>query len=652
MGKIHALLVGVDDYPASVAPALQGCGNDVALARRLLTDLVGERAVVEVLLDREATVAAVTDAVVRHLGAAGPGDTALLWFAGHGTQLPATGADLLVEATGMNQAVLCADGPLLDKRLGALLDTVTAGGARVTAVLDCCHSGGATREDGVRYAPPRPAWKTAEVAGATGAAETAAAAGAARDAVTEGPSGHVPGHVPGHVLMAASRLNQPSHEDWFEGRRHGVFTHALTGAARAAGPDATCRELLAAATSRIRRDAREQQPVLFPDLPGGAADQPFLGPVAPPSARGLAHLLRFGRDGWEVDCGSGHGLRDGAVGDGTEFTVVDVFPAGTGEVGAGLVVRARDVRMERTLVDPVDWVPDLDRVYSVVLSALAEPPGAVHLDGPAEAVREVARVLAPSPLLRVVDGPGQVAGLYFGVRLDGDAAHVERRDGTPFTAPLPFAGGGGARRVADCLEHLTRWHRIRDLTPRPSPLDGLVRVEIAPWDASSPDEMLLPDGNGEIVCPYTSGPDGPEAPWVSIRLHNRSPDRTLWCLLLDLTDRYACHSVLYPGHFIGPGRTGHALDGAPVRMSLPRDRPAVPGAEARDWLKLIVAERELPTWPFQLPDWDPHTAPSGRDLGAAPGAVPARWTTLTVPLRTLVPGGPERGVEPVTGPGG
>ncbi|MEU9588783.1 caspase family protein [Streptomyces sp. NPDC048219] len=693
MGKIHALLVGVDGYPAEVAPALTGCGNDIDAARRLVADLAGERADVTVLLDGAATVAAVEEAVVRELGKAGPGDTALLWFSGHGTQMPATGADLLIEATGLNQAVLCVDGPLLDKRLGALLNAVAAGGAQVTAVLDCCHSGGATRRQGLRYAAPSPAWKLP------------AGGAAAREAVAEAeaPGGR-------HLLMAASRLNQPSYEDWFDGRQHGVFTHALVAAARAAGPDATCRELLAAAAGRVARAGRQQQPVLLPDAPGGPADQPFLGLPGFRPAPANAHLLRYGPDGWEVDCGSAHGLREGTGA--AEFTVAvpeadgagpgadgpagaeagltgpgadgpagagasptapggaDTGdgasptgpagtnptgpgadgPAGAGDAGGlmgGLVLWARDVLMERTLVDPVGWVPDRSRVYPVVVSALALAPGSVRLEGPAGAVRELAEAVAPSPLLRLADGPGQAAGLQLRVRVDDHAAHVERRDGTPFTAPLPYRDRDDATRVVRCLQHLTRWHEIRDLTPRPSPLDGLVRVEIVPRNAA-PGEVLLPDGSGEIVCRYTSGPDGPEAPRVSIRLHNRSPDRTLWCLLLDLTDSYACNSVLYPGHFIGPGRTGHALDGEAVQLSLPPGRPVVPGAQVRDWLKLIVAERELNTLPFQLPAWNPLTSPAPRDLGPALGPDTGRWTTLTVPLRTLVPAGEAE----VTGPGG
>ncbi|MEU6063305.1 caspase family protein [Streptomyces sp. NPDC047082] len=602
MGRIKALLVGVDDYPESVATPLGGCANDVAAAHRLLTDIVDERADVMVLLDAEATVDAVTDAVVRHLGAAGDGDTALLWFSGHGTQQEATGHDLLIEATGLNQALVCVDGPVLDKRLGALLDMVAAGGAHVVAVLDCCHSGGATRDAELtaRYAPPLPAWDLG-----------------ARD--TQGSR-----TPPRHLLLAACRLDQQSFEGWFDGVRQGAFTRALVGAARAAGDDATCRELLATAAVGVQRLGSGQRPVLYPDLPGGTADRPFLagGAGRAPSP----HLLSHGPDGWEVDCGSVHGA--GALG--TEFALV-------GEEPGRSLVRAWEVGAARTLVTPVGWVPEQERVYAVELAAVASPPGTVAVDGSAAAVREVAEALSGAPLVRLVDGPEAAGDLHFRVRVRDGAAGVLRRDGTAFSEPLPYGGGADARRVVDCLTHLTRWHQLRDLTPRPSLLDGLVRVEITPWGSPEP---LSRDAAGEITCPYAGG----QAPWVSIRLHNSSPDRTLWCLLLDLTDSYACHSLLYPGHFIGPGRTGYALDGEPVQLSLPRGRPAVPGAEGRDWLKLIVAEGELNTLPFQLPAWDPWTPSGVRDLGPVPGGGPGRWTAVTLPLRTVVP-------WPVSGPG-
>ncbi|MFI6011745.1 caspase domain-containing protein [Streptomyces sp. NPDC051243] len=635
MGSIYAFMAGVNDYPSHIATPLTGCVNDVREARRLLVERTGGAAEVRTVLDGEVTVAAVEDGIRGFLGSAGSGDTALFWFSGHGTQRLATGADLLVEATGWNQALVCADGPLPDKRLGVLLDEVAARGVTVVAILDCCYSGGATRDPLVpagltaRFAPPRPEWA------------------AVRDAVVpEGPARH--------LLLAASRLDQLSYEGFYDGRRHGMFTHALLNAARTAGPDATYRQLLAAADARVRRSGGRQQPVLYPEAPG-PADLPFLaGAVAGTPSE---HLLRHGPDGWEVDCGTGHGLRDDAGAEGTRFAVVGDGP------DAGAVVRARVVRADRSLVDPVDWTPDPERVYPLALTALASAPATVSIEGPDGPLRAAIGSYGagggPAPHLRVVETPQEHGDPHFRVVVADGTTQVLGRDGTAFVQPLRLDAGtspGDARRVVDCLTHLARWHRLRDLTSRPSVLDNQVRVEIVPWH--TPDgPALMPDGRGEIVCEY--GPEdsgGPREPWVSIRLHNRS-QRPLWCVLLDLTDSYASNPALFPGHFIGPGQTGYALNGNAVQLSLPESRPAVPGAEGRDWLKLIVSEGELNTLPFQLRAWDPLAPPGSRnpgeeddgvlwfdgpvrpsrDAGPVKGGGAGRWSTRTIALRTVVP---------------
>ncbi|WP_372348846.1 caspase family protein [Streptomyces sp. KL116D] len=658
MGKIHALLAGVNAYPRDIAAPLSGCVNDIESAGELIAERARNEPLVRTLLDGAATVAAVSDGIREVLGTAGPGDTALFWFAGHGTEEIAHGADLLTESTGRNQALVCADGPLLDKRLAALLDAAAAGGAQVVAVLDCCHSGGGSRKGELRarFAAPAPGWDLA---------------GAARELTPL-----VAGAGSRHVLLAASRSDQRSFEGVFGGRTRGVFSHALVAAARAAGPGATYRQLLAATEARVRHSEERQQPILLPTRRGGPADRPFLGGelAQDPSP----HLLRNGPRGWEVDCGTGHGLPEGTGARGTEFTVLeaDEGAADAADPAAVRAVRTREALADRSLVEPVEWAPRAAAVYPVALSALALSPATFDVTAPTEDELAGAQALltqslatagpggGPAPLLRAVGSGAQAAELHFRVDVRGGSARVLRRDGTPFVAPLPFAGPTDADRVVDCLSHLTRWYRLRDLTPRPSLLDNLVQVEIVPWGASS-GERLLPDGNGELVCAYEQGRGGDfREPLVSVRLHNRSPHRALWCVLLDLTEGYGSHATLFPGHFIAPGHTGYALDGDPVELSLPRHRPVTPGAEVRDWLKLIVAEGEMNTLPFELPAWNPATTdrdPSGagdpgllrfappvpagigRDAGrVSAGRAPGRWTSRTLALRTVVP---------ATGPG-
>ncbi|MFJ5926207.1 caspase domain-containing protein [Kitasatospora sp. NPDC092948] len=699
MAKVYALLVGVNEYAARYRP-LEGCVNDVAAAERWLSERV-PGVELRTLLDGRATVRAVVDGVRGHLGQAGPQDTALLWFSGHGTEFAATAEQLRLEPTGRCQALVCHDGPLLDKELRVVLDGVAAGGGHVVAVLDCCFSGGATRDArGVaRYLPPDPSW------GAPVPARDVAEPVAARD-VAEPVAG------PEHVLLAASRLNQLAYEDWFDGRKHGVFTRALLGAlGEQGGPELSYRQLMAGVACRVQGAGDRQHPVLAPSAVGGPADRPFLGgAVRPPGP----HLLRHGAAGWEVDCGSAHGLRGGPDVDGTEFTVVpesagtefavtpdvngtefavapepggtefavtpDVNgtefavapepggtefavapePGGTEfavapeSAGAERLLTAREVRVDRTLVDPSGWTPDPARTYPVSLSALALPPVAVLVESDEEPsrARELAEVLraARTPLLRVADGAGELSGTLLRVVLRGRRAEVLLRDGSPAVPALPFGGPGDARRIVDCLTHLAHWHQLRDLAAPGASLASQVRIEVASWDGGEP---IGPDGSGEIRCHYTRGRGGWQAPQVSVRIRNRSAGRPLWCVLLNLTEGYASRSTLFPGGFVGPGLVGEALDGDPVQLFLPPGRAVRPGASTRDWLKLIVAEGELNTVPYQFGPWDAERAvarkdrpgsdgvfrplpPGGsRDMGAGPR--PGRWAALTLPLRTVVP---------------
>ncbi|MFE3939215.1 caspase family protein, partial [Streptomyces goshikiensis] len=119
MAKVYALLVGINAYGDGGRADLRGCLNDVARARATLERRAAGRLEALSLLDGAATVAAVEEAIRSHLGRAGPGDTALFWFSGHGTEYAAdTAEELTVEPTGRCQALVCTDGPLPDKRLG------------------------------------------------------------------------------------------------------------------------------------------------------------------------------------------------------------------------------------------------------------------------------------------------------------------------------------------------------------------------------------------------------------------------------------------------------------------------------------------------------------------------------------------------------
>ncbi|MEU5489453.1 caspase family protein [Streptomyces sp. NPDC020196] len=621
MRTVYALFVGIDDYPDK---PLHGCVNDVTKAQGWLRQQGGPQPLeIRSLLNKEATKAAVIDGIRAHLGRGGPGDTALLWFSGHGSERP---TDDPRAATGMSQALVCADSldaggqPLLqDTELGSLLDEIAARGAHVVAVLDCCHSGGASREIPPGARSRGVAWQSWWRTGSARALREAGAQGAE-------PSRH--------VLLAACREQESAYEALVDGETRGYFSHSLTHALQRLGPAATYGKVYSLTEERVRSRNHAQHP----ELRGPDHLRFLYGDVLPASP----FLLRHTVSGWEINCGYAHGLRAR----GAEFTLVDEV----GEVGARMpgeprTVVVRAVRPESALVEPVGWMPgrdDLTTVHGVTPSALAFPPAAVTVVGEPGAVGMVTAAVDGAPMLSTSGH-----GLPLRVEVSGGSAQVTGGDGHRVD-PLPLRSPADAARVADCLTHIARWHQLKDLA-NPDPwLSSLVRVTVEPLVGD-----LWHTATGEIVCSYTR--DGRE-PQVMVRIHNDSP-RMLWCVLLDLADDYESSPVLFEGDFVASGFAGMARQGEPVWLRLPPGRSVVRGSFARDWLKVIVAESELNLAPFRLPSWSPDAPGAGRG-GAAPGsgggllrlALPpgartaggpahdvGRWGTASVLVRTVLP---------------
>ncbi|MEU1684794.1 caspase family protein [Micromonospora sp. NPDC005707] len=652
MSTLYALLVGIDAYRAPAVPDLGGCRTDVREARAFLATRLAPGVTLAPLSlhDGEATRAAVIEAFRSHLGKAGPADTALFWFSGHGSEAPAP-AWWHVEPTGMLQTLLCADSrdggvpDLLDKELSVLLDEVSRRAGHVAVVLDCCHSAGGTRElPGIwaRMVPP-------------------VAAAPARELLLPELVDAVPGGPPApeHVALAACRSHELAREMKLGGRRRGLFSWALLRALGRLGPAATYRDLLIAAQTEVEQNVDRQTPQLTPAA-RGIADQPFLGGRLAPPPTGV--VLRHARQGWEVNTGSCHGLVADAAADEIRMAVVAEPPVRE--------VRVVQVLPERSLVEPLGWQPEPDRQYRLVLSRVPLPATTVAVGAPGEDSATAGAVVAalrsagprggPSPHLRPVDPAhvDTVPELRVHVPRRGVAMVLDRH-GARLTGELTDIDRDGARRTVEVLEHIARWRQIRELTNPVTGLAGAVTVEVV---AARPGEHLAPfdrppvdaDADGVVRLRYRRGPGGWTPPTVFVRLHNRG-DRKLFCVLLDLTERFRVHAELFPGDFVAPrGRTA-ALRGRRVVAALPPGRVPEPGAQVRDWLKLVVAEEQFSPEPFEMPalggprgvDRGPLAirgfldrvgrAVQHRDLAASADDGAYDWTTVVVPLTVEVP---------------
>ena len=627
MGTVYALLIGIDDYRA--ATPLRGSVNDAVAAAAYLRSRVppGELNAVE-LHDGKATRAAVVDALRDHLGQARSGDTALLWFSGHGSlgRLP---RELWpIEPDGRLQTLVCADSrdgdvpDLFDKELSVLLDRVATAGAHVAAVMDCCHAAGTLRG------------LPAESGGVRGVRAGLAVAEPAL-LIPELRAGW--SALPDRsrlVGLAACRSDQVAAElrDRSAGV-HGVFSSALLGALNQLGPGATYRELLAAARCTVENRVPAQAPQLVGE---GPADRPFLGGRLRAPASGITMRHVGGR--WEIDAGACHGVPPPAAGPARVAVATGTVRVAVA-TGAVRVARVVAVRTERSIVEPDGWTPDPARQYQVVFTQLPQPPLTLAVDGPAGEWRRAAagsawlRVAAPGehevPDLRVSEpGPGR-ARLH---GVDGSVLAPDIAEADPVRR---------ARRTVRAGEHIARWRRVRELANPASAVAG-VRLEIVsalPGERPAP---LRPGADGLLRLCYRRENGGWVAPTVFVRLHNTT-GRALYCVLLDLTGRYRIHAGLFPGAFVGPGLRGAALEGRPVRFSLPAGQTVAAGAHTRDWLKLVVAEREFGAHPFEQGALDdpagrgvPAMVTMTRDAGAVADD-PYDWTATVLGVLTEVP---------------
>lgn len=139
----HALLIGVAHYP-HIESHLPVVIDDVAALAALLTDPArgGYRpSQVTRLLDQDATRDGIAAAVGTLATRAGPDDTALVYFSGHGYHNPAGGDDqqytLPYDAHLDNLDATAIRGD----QMTAMLHNVKAG--RLLVIFDSCHSGGA-----------------------------------------------------------------------------------------------------------------------------------------------------------------------------------------------------------------------------------------------------------------------------------------------------------------------------------------------------------------------------------------------------------------------------------------------------------------------------------------------------------------------------
>lgn len=446
MSRVFALLVGINDYPASVGK-LQGCLNDVDNVEAYLRESIPDPAIM-VLKDQDATYAEVIRQFRRHLGRAGKDDVALFHYCGHGARATASVELRKFDRDHRDEGLVCVDSrigdnfDLADKELGWLLSELTANEPHIAMILDCCHSGSGTRalDDGpmvgVRATastyPPRPLASYLE--------------GQFEQMRQRGEEPAVPASR--HLLMAACDRSQTAKEDL--GTHRGIFTTALFDVLRKSGDAPNYAELHVRAQAAVRQYIRETQKTAqdpqFEGFGGFDAYAGFLGRAARRSRP--TYSVYYANDGWTVECGAIQGASTDPAHPAAFALSADDAPGGhakTSRVGA-----------QTSRIVP-DFVADPQRRYVAELVSLPPMPMLVGFTGDAavRAVLDAAIAADPAVGVALVD-PSVGDGIA--LRAEGGSIRVERSSGGAI-AEVPMVGDAWTAPVLKILAHIAQWRR-------------------------------------------------------------------------------------------------------------------------------------------------------------------------------------------------
>ena len=309
-GVRRALLIGINDY--AVKP-LRGCVGDAQVMAALLRERFSfQDANITLLLDRQASLAAVEREKARLLEQTQPGDMVFFFYAGHGTVFEQSDG---TEASGHGTTFCLSEEPredLYDEDFGEWLDALATRTDHVVLIIDCCHSGTISR-DGGDAAVEAPLVR-----------RTAPPASGARPARRRtGPRRTITG-LPAstHTMLVACRDDQLASEIWLDETHtatSGALSLVLCRELRAARDGDTWRDLFERVAPQVSELARKADGHQSPQMEG-RTDRVLFGltefaPVSPVriSERSSVDVL--------LDAGALHGVATG--------TVFVVYPEGS-----------------------------------------------------------------------------------------------------------------------------------------------------------------------------------------------------------------------------------------------------------------------------------------------------------------------------------
>lgn len=596
--NLYALLVGIDAYVHPVPP-LQGCVNDIKAIEEYLLGRVAQdnyQLHLLTLIDREATRQGIISGFQQHLCQANSEDTALFYYAGHGSQEQAPEEFWAVEPDRLNETIVCYDSrspggwDLADKELGKLIGEVNQNHPHTLIIMDCCHSGSGTRGEleldvAVRKAPIDERKRPLDsFIVAPGEIQSLAAVSESRSLETHDRWTSASGK---YIFLSACRDRELAKEYNTQGAKRGVFSYFLIDTLKKTNGNLTYRDLFKRTDALVRSKVTAQTPQIETQV-ASDLEQSFLGGAISihPAYFTVSHQPNYG---WVIDGGAVHGIASGTNNQTTELAIfpfdtpVEQLSQPTKAIATAQVSQVSP-QLSQIIVNNLQP----ENTYKAIVTSLPLPPKGVWLTGETAGVELIRQALQRHASLYIAEVDTPEAAEWQIIARNNQYIITRPVDDRPLVTPLTTYNQVNASQVIERLEHLTRWTNIIELA---SPGTSRIPADAVQMSIYQSDRELT---STDLRLSYYQENGKWKQPTFKIKLSNTS-NIPLYCALLDLTDRYEVSAELFAtgGIWLQPGEEAWALDGNSIYSVVDQQLWQQGITQAQDVLKLIVSTAEF-----------------------------------------------------------
>ncbi len=591
MSKLYALLVGINDYSNTTASNLKGCLADIAFYETFLRDNYADALRLEVLRNGDATRKNTVDLFRSHLGRARRDDVALFVYAGHGARWKSAESFETFYPDGYDEGLVLYDSrsksasypyDFADKEIAWLIhEAVVDDEPHFSVILDCCHSGSATRS---------PQELKGEVVRATERVQDTRPL----DSYLEGQYSRIANadlYVPSsrHILLAACKRSQSAYET--RGQR-GAFSWSLQQVLEKTGPEITYAELFSRCRATMR-DRKDQEPQFqtFGHFNGYTT---FLGSKVKVRTR---HRVYFdlGDHAWKVECGALHDLPSDA------HTSAELHLFGEEGPCVGFASTSQ-VGLQTSVVQmPAELANDTSVTYRADVTSIVVQPSPVYLHGDAHGVRAVRD---SGNMSFGVYFPESPVGVDYGIEARNQELRLTHLDSHRIVQRVKGYSDESATLLLNVLRHVLRWERtlaLQNHATRMSPaMVDAQFVHIVDNHRNDVYELRLVDGrdivfergpaeeraytSNQIELEYTGSGREEEDIRVRVYVRNRT-EQEIHCMLLAFSKEFGV--AMNANEPVPPnGRSFMELDRTQLLL----------GDEVNEetgWFKLIVSTEKI-----------------------------------------------------------